>query len=650
MNYPRLQVPDAWTRVEYPASDPRTYFAFQGGVARRKAATAHLRAPNWVFPGVHAADMRYRQFCAALARDASRLFPARVREDGFADSTAVTADFSALLSVSGAEMVPATAPLLDRSRLLESKHLSLDFVSSQDRDVFRAGHRLMFGKRRADVPMRFARLSSTSNPFFEYDVVWKNGMITHALANVPRVLDLVMASDLDALRREFAMVFCSTLVKRRQSEGGTGLLEGKFEPKPREVVDREYAATGGKRGRRFVADKRFALRPWIPDSYPDAAAMRVRTAWGYGAAVTYFLTAAFTGARAYYYDEFAFTWHHTTPEQIAAKVRGAYAVMGADVTQMDQLYPDFLLAAHAEWLGDYFHPAIAKMEDMVNWSAFYAPSPGPGIPAYWGGDPRRIDGSVRPGLNSGRASNPDLGKWGMTFSYVCMLARIWPDILTWRGTLEDSLAGFLKGEHPDVALLDMADDAVFIVRDTDAGRAGAPQLDAMLRSGRGSPYFAIGFEDGIAFLGNVLRRDEQGRDLDPVPNPLTYLVNMFAPEHGIDSPHRRYWGLGVQEREKHYAATPLARELSDLVISHWQRHFDASIPHPYAAAAAHAREIRPEALGGDTYADIAVRLNPDYLHYRFTAADVSEATLNLTTSSVSADALKALDPYLPPAT
>lgn len=639
--------PPAWREVKVPWQDPRTELAFVGSNASRKAGAHHLGAPALAHPGVYSTDPRYAKFRLALAREATRRYPSSVRPDGFAGEDAVTGDFSALLTASGCQMSPATVPMVDRTRLIDGEGLAHDFVSQEHRQLYFTLHELMFSRRRRGAVMRYSAVSSSGNPFFEYDVVWKHEMLLEMLQDPGAVFKLVMADDYSTLYTRYSMLFMSTLVKRLQADGGADLM-GEPAAKPRYVADAEYALSGGLRGRRFAADKKLALAPYVEASDPSWAT-RVRTAYAFNNAVNYLVTSCLVGARDYYLHEYAYTWHHTTPEQIAGKVKGAYRLFGADVTQMDQFYPDFLLSAWSEGLSRYYHPAIAKIEELVSFAAFYAPSPGPGLPPVWAGDPRAPHKHpIRPGLNSGCASNPDRGKVGLTFAYIALIARVWPSVLTWRGDMRASLDGFLRGEHPDVGLLDMSDDAVFVVRDTEAGRRGAPALEALLRSKKGSPYFIIDFEDGIAFLGNVFRRGPGGEELAPVPNPVTYLTNWFCREHSLDSVHNRYWGAGVRARRAHYASSPLTAELDDLVIEMWSRHFSASVPHPLAAAAEHERHTAAQLEPGMSYADRAVLLDPTLLHYRFTARDISPAVLDLTTASIQPEALLALDPFLPP--
>lgn len=622
----------------FRASDPKNVWSFHGANAFAKAKRPYPGKPNLMFPDVRSTDPDYTTFKHTLARDLTRAYPANIDADGFADESGVTGDFSALLTASGLKMTPANAPPIDRTLMLHEAGIRSDFASAQHRADAAAMHRLMFGKRVRGANMQFSRISSTSNPFFEYDVTFKKEMLIHALSNAEHVLRLVAKRDFHALRRDFGWVFASTLVERHQAEGGTGLLEGKFVPKPRKVASSEYALSGGRSGQVIVADK---LGP-VAEAGGDptrSVAMRVRTAYGYGAGPTYFLTCALAGVRAQYYDRMAFTWHHTGREQIHDKIKDARAVVGVDVTTMDQFYPSFLLDFHAERMKDYFDPRIGELIQLVNYSPYFAPSLGDGLAPFWAGDPTQPDAHrIDVGLSSGRADNPDLGKYYMTWVYFEIIAGLDPSVRSFRGDLEASMLAFLQGEHPHWGLLDQADDGVFVVKRTEdeAGdRERVRALQELLASGKASPYAVIKPEIGIAFLGNVFKRDELGNIAVPTPSPITMVTNLFCAEHGIDSAHRRMWGLGVLARHDHYLnAGPIAHDIEERVRFLWDQCFRGRAEHPMAAADRHAAKFRPFFEMVQTEADLQVLLDPSKRYYRYADSDLSPQVLDLLTAGV----------------
>lgn len=633
----KAHLPRRYTDVNTAiTSDPRTKIAFvpspKHDTPKRKAVQPYVGVPNEMFPGVSSVDPRYVDFKFELAQTATRAFPAQIDENGYASANGVTRDFSALASCSGVKATPSNAPVVDRTLMSKEAGIADHFVSERHQRIARVLHREMFGRRKPGADLRFSKISSTSQPFFQYDVFWKQTMVRNLLENAERILDCVDRDDLHTLYSEFSILFSAYLVERHQPEGGTGLLEGNYVPKPRRVADMEYALSGGKKGRMLTADKIGLLRDvWGVDT-SKASAMRVRTAYGFAGAITYFMSCWFVGNREYYYDEYGFTWHHTTREQIYDKLKDGVALIGLDVTTMDQLYPKFLLDAHAEWLADYGDRRFAKLVSWVNRAPYYAPQLGVGLDPFWAGDPRRLETfNIDLGLSSGRADNPDLGKFYMTWVYLCLMDDITGDVLSWNGDDLASVAGCLKGEHPRFRLLDMSDDAVFVMLDSEIDRMTRERLS---KPGA-SPYAVLAPENGIAFLGNVVVKDSVGELLLPVPNPVTFLVNRFCAEHGIRSTHRRFWGQGYFSAIDHYSrAGSVITDLMEMTNFIWQKHF-GDYPTPTQWAARHM-ELNPVSATVDSLSliDTEVILDPAKRFYRYRAEDISPTVLDQLTGRV----------------
>lgn len=624
--------------------DPRTIVSFvdRPGASNstRKAVKPYVSPPNEVWPGVLSTDPRFVEFKKTLAIEATTRFPANIDSDGFADKTGVTRDFSALLSCSGIKMDPSNAPVVDREKMLADAKVSNGFVNDRHARIARALHRQMFGKRDLGASYHFSAVSSTSNPFFAYDTPWKKDMILRLLSQAEEILQKVDKDDLHGLYRDHGMMFMATLVERHQPEGGTGLLENKFSPKARKVASIEYALSGGRSGSLITADKSSMLKQHWGINPQDACAMRVRTAYGFAGAVSYFVSCWFAGMRSQYYNSGAFTWHHTTPEQIYSKIEGAEAVIGLDVTTMDQLYPSFLLDKHAEWIGEYVDPRFAKLLSWVNYAPYFAPQLGSGLKPYWAGDPRKLSTfNVDVGLSSGRADNPDLGKFYMTFVYLAFMDDVLGDLLSFAGDEQTSLAAALAGKHPRFKLLDMSDDAVLIFPKGESELVA--QVKKRIAEGGSSPYAVLQPETGVAFLGNVLIKDGVGQLTRPIPNPVTYLVNRHCPEHGIRSNHRKFWGLGLYSATEHYSqAGSVISELIDMTRFYWKKSFD-EVPNPYQMAARHMELQSLRDLPALSYIDADVLLNPSKRHYRYRPEDISPEVLELLTGTVDGDTIEA---------
>lgn len=624
--------------------------AFVGPSAGRKLSRAYVGVPNEVWPGALSTDPRFVAFKFELAQEATKTFPATIDSQGFAGNNGVTRDFSALASCSGLKMSPSNAPVVDRRRMLQAAKLQSGYSTPRHKRIAKLLHGLMFGSRKRAANFHFSKISSTSNPFFEYNTEWKKTMALHSLEHAETILTLVDKGDLHTLYRDHGWMFMATLVERHQAEGGTGLLTGDFVPKKRMVATREYALSGGTKGSMIEADKTGMLQ-WFGLPANRAAAMRVRTAYGFAAAPTYFISCLLAGVREQYYERFAFTWHHTTPEQIHAKIAGAKSIIGLDVTTMDQFFPAFLLDDHATWLGDYFDPRVTKLISLVNYAPYFAPSLGHGLPPFWAGNPFDLKSfKIDVGLSSGRADNPDLGKFYMTWVYLCFMDDTLGDLLEQGDDPVRSLMSVLQGKHPRFGLLDMSDDAVIALWDDGRAEELDAQLQARLKDGNASPYAVLAPEDGVAFLGNVFKKNDVGEIVRPTPNPVTYLVNRHCPEHGIRSPHRKYWGLGLNEATNHYLqAGSVIADLITMTKDVWKTHFKGEVPDPYVSAARHA--VLMKSLPAETlsYADLDVLLNPAKRYYRYAEGDISDHVKALLSGTVEHEFIERfVGRYLPP--
>lgn len=634
-------LPDRYLEVSKAIlTDSRSRFSFGKGQPQKRILRPYFHRPNEVWPGLLSTDPGFVQFKSQFARIASRDFPVSVDADGFS-TTGITRDFSALLSCSGVKMSRANAPFSSRELVFRDLGIQNRYKNERHQRIFRAIHRQMFGKRVKDTPYHFSMVSSTSAPFFAFSAPEKQTMIRWLLENAETVLDMVDRDDLDGLRAKFGIVVLSTLVERHQPEGGTGILgPGPFEPKKRMVNDRQRAESGGRTGRLVEASKTDITEGVY--GLNDALAMRVRTAYGLCGALSYFLSCFLASSRAHYFEEYGYTWHHSTPDQIKSKLDGMETIIGMDVTTMDQLMPSFLLEEHATLCEDYFDRRVAKLIRWINGAPYYAPQLTYGESPFFMGDPRDANTfKVDVGLSSGRPDNPDLGKWYMTGVYFCLMDDRLGDLLEQAATDDDSIALVLKGQHPVFGLLDMSDDALL------GFKAGHKQIGEQLRAdlikagetkkAGLSPYAILDFEHGAAFLGNVIVRDQLHQLRTPIPNPVTSVVNRHCPEHGVNSVHRQYWGHGYISAIEHYSrAGSIVSELITLQDNLWRRYLPEH-PTPRVAALAHMKSHPLPMTAALSAIDLEVLLDPAKRFYKYTMEDLSPEIQGLFSGTVEGE-------------
>lgn len=628
--------------------DPRYIVGFEG--ANRdmsgSALKTYVSEPGMPFPGILSVDPRSDAFRYDYAVAASKEFKPAIDDDGFAGPNAVVGDFSALLTATGVKMSRANAPMIDRREMLEALGYNVTgWANPRHERIARALHRAMFG-RRQEADMRFAVDATTMMPSGYVgpgSQVQKQTAFRRNLQNAEKILQWVANDDVESLYKEAGFCFGAVTGERQQAEGVADLLGGDLTPKERRVSDPAYALSSGKKGTRAPADKLYITRDIFGLKY--SVGSRVRTVYALCGEINAFMTAYFTGCRANYFKEFGYTWHHTTAEQIYEGLKEFAQVIGLDVTLMDQHMPPQFLRAHATWLCDYGDERFGKLVSWVNGVPYFCPQTAAGEKPYWAGnpmDPRTF--TIDVGLSSGRADNPDLGKWYMTTVYFCLIDDYLKNLLEQGPNDLESIMAALKGRHPVFGLKDMGDDAILGIKpgyDLFAAKI-RKDLKAAGESKRAglSPYAMLDLETGIAFLGNVVLRDSAGQVEVPKPNPITFARNRHCPETSVNGRNTQYWGHGQAAALEHYSrAGSIIGDLERMETELWRHHFPG-VPTP-TQLAKKARDARPLPKGDvASENDITVLLKKDTLYYRFDDGDVSPQIEALFVSRIESDFIK----------
>lgn len=638
--YMMTRQPDIFKVDDTILKDPRTRLGFsasEDGV--RSAMRPYVGIPGPVISGMLSVDPKLDELKYFLAMEYSKAFRPNIDEDGFADYTAVVRDFSAMLTATGVKASAANAPPTNRAEMLKVAGIASTFASERHERIFRAMHKIIFKRRKSNAPMSFQVRSSSTMPMWyrgQGSQFQKQAMIHHLGTNLDRIFHLIEKEDIRTLYEEFEMYFGMKLVERAQSEGVKDLLNGDLTPKPREVADRDYALSGGRSGSRFISSKTDITRDLFGLRYGIGA--RIRTAYAVCGQINMILGLFFAGTRAYYLTEGEYTWHHTTPEAIHRDIKDYEHVIGMDVKTMDQFYPKFLLDLHADLIGEYYDHRFGKLIRWLNGMPYYAPQLKAGGQPFWAGDPRSVDTfNVDPGLSSGRTDNPDLGKWYMTSTYMCLADDICGGTLEMAANDEESVLAVLKGLHPVFGIKDMSDDALIGFKrgyESEGRKLRKLVTDEEAAGRSASPYAVLSLENGIAFLGNVILKDELGKVARPKPNPVTFMVNRYCPERGINSLTRQYWAHGMMAALEHYSrAGSIITDMLKIEREAW-RHFLPEYPTPEQTIADVVRQQRLPINSTLTPADIEVLLDPSKLYYKFDPSEVSPTIAGLFTASI----------------
>jgi hypothetical protein len=273
---------------------------------------------------------------------------------------------------------------------------------------------------------------------------------------------------------------------------------------------------------------------------------------------------------------------------------------------MDTTLPKWFFKFFYSELTKYWDERLVKVLERMMDSSYVAASPWKrthdSYNPVFGPDPLSGDEGLSTGLPSGIFINPDIGKLWMTFVYVILFRDA--------GAISSpsEIEAFLQGKNNDHGMLDMGDDATLMTNSAVVAR--------ILKEAK-SPYAVLEPETPVIFLGDVFAMD--GGVKRAYPNPLTYIVNALAREHGIQTKAPVLYSEGVLARYQQYARTPIFRDLNRIYEEEVRNHIGVN---PYLIARSVARRQQFDAI------DAMVIANPDYLHYRVDPDDVSPEVLD----------------------
>lgn len=560
-----------------------------------------------------------------------------IDKNGFASSNGLISDFSALHTVMGYKANPMSYQVADNSCYVEELNLCTEFKSWRHESIFNALHDVQF-ERIAASSMSIRKIANSGLPHLTTSLVDKQALLSRFFLHFKNsklasndISSLLKAGKFVQLFTDHQLIFMQMNGLRVQPEGGTYTSSG-FLGKPREVNDFEYAATSGRAGSRFVADKTCFRKGEILE---DSVANRLRAVWASPCAPNYYLTSIFTLYREFYLNEYAFTWKHRTKEEILSKVKRRKNVIGGDVKAYDTTIQRYLLDKFINrFEGSMDDSIVLLLRTMLsmpflqtNTVATETSEPGP---CQVMGDAFRPDNfCLSMGLPSGIACNPDIGKYVATGVYLCLLDDYYHDVL------EVGVKTILKGEHPEYALLDASDDVLFLFED-DGFANFLTQFSEAQDSGdtSSSYYLKIAPEKGAAFLGNIFLKDEKG-ELMVSSNIVSLLVNELCNERGVDSRAREFHYLGHFDRLKNHSEAPLF----GTVLEAWDR-----IHHKHFGESVHARATRwlydkgtPINMASFSEVEREVFYDPQKLQWKFSHNDVRQEMLNAIVTTIEFD-------------
>lgn len=544
--------------------------------------------------------------------------PVSKAEDGLYDRRGVAVSWENASYVAGYAMTPVTVPPVNNEGMVPG--LATRFLKPMHQKIYDLFFDWCFNPARyKPASAHFNKLAHTGAPFrrtshpeFKLAILSRTTGVSvpqlNANPDSPTawhdMCQLLLQNKYDEAADRFGASCLSILGFRRQSsdKGTLNSDETIFTPKERLVNDVQYALSGGKKGRRFAADRRIVIDGKV---VRDMAAQRCRTVWGGPGWNNYPFTVLLAQARASYFERGSWTWEHRGSSDIERKLRDMVAVENLDVSQYDQSFQPWLIEHFCDCWAKYLPETTAFAMRLAFHLPYFVPNPDVNESGgFVIGNPSRPEG-LRYGLPSGIAVNPDVGKFHVPWAIMCMLDDLFGDMHT-----EESITQFMQGSYPRFSILNCGDDTVMIFRDQEA----KDEIDDWFASHRPGAlpwYFVMQPEAAGTFLGNVLVRD--GASIRVMPNIFSAYANWWMAERGVDHPSRRdYWHIGWQQRNALFAQCPEYETYERVISDCSRKHFG----HPADEWAI----IKGGSLQYDGI-NALVAAKPDLLQWRFRPDD-----------------------------
>lgn len=563
------------------------------GLARRVLRAQQHRVSE-IFPGVLATDPAQLKVTEFLSEKLSAPeFQPATNSEGLSENF-LTGGSSQLLSISVHKKLPMGIGIEDNGPIRAK--LKLPDPDARWREIGLSLGQLLYSTW-VDAPARFRKQANSSHPDYETGPEIK----MRELARAVKVYCSDSSLDVRLLAR--LGVFFNYLVVNR------------FQADPAGKV--RYSNTG------FDYVEVDASTP-----YPGHHGMRVRTAYAPPGTSSYICTVAITGYRAYYLNHYAFTYKHREPEFQSEKINRFRHAEGIDVTQYDQCISERHLEIFCEAVENMGYGArfqrwlrLGLGAPSISACPFQI-----GKEAPWRavGDP--LDDTtyrMTHGLPSGHPMNPDIGKFCMS---VELLYRYDQYLQTKNRSLGEgpslshAIDRVLLGHNPEFGFLNSADDNLLLSdsRDVISGIISA------------TGTFELDREQVPLFLG-VIYGGSTGKIVGH-PNLMSYLTKWLVPEESLGfkaGDSRSFFQTAWIERSRFYSTHPRYNEFNQMLNEACEKYHKCSVSSLFL------RREQP-ALPATylSYADQQFLMDPDVIHYRLDADQVSESLMSQHSSYV----------------
>lgn len=630
----------------FKPGDPVCDALFSGQKALRNRDKQYTEGPIEFLPGHFSNDWPFLKFKEELSLKLTKAFPETVDDFGRVSGNGVRSNFFGVRHVNGFPMRPSSFPLTDNRYLREKAGLSNSFVEPWHKVALQAIVELFFADLQP-VALKLRKGSSSMMPYYETKMEPRKEIARHSLRNAAKAGDLFGKGDFETPWRQFQIGGAYHTVYRRQSSDAITKHGNDYHAKPRPVADFDYAISGGRRGTFLPASKELGDVDFrVP---PGFFRERNRTAAGGPFGLNAALMPLAQSCRLHIYQEYAYTFHHTTRESMQQSLRDWAFSIAVDVSSHDMYWPTFILDTVADSMGnvgisDWWRQLYLAKSRLP----LYVTDVDVGKGNVLFGDWRKPN--LHSGLPSGNALTDIEGTIVMTWVYLMVqVEHTFPSGVNQLKELSSAkvfIDRYLKGTLP-IKLKDKSDDGLLGWSDPTLVVQARKLLDRMKAKESISPYMSISYEHGGAFLGNILLYPEtkEFKGVVLIGNVNSLVINQFSPEYGVSSSvkdrsrtKRPFPGLAWETYSQAYGSSPVYGGVMEIVEECWFNHYHESY-RGYRDAlllsdkAALEKYIKEQGLKMDSVnlspVDHEVLADPSKLQYKYVPEDVSPAVLEM---------------------
>lgn len=595
---------------------------FQSASLRPKLKQQYPSRPGESYPSMDPNNSKYVDTVRAIAEDFDSLVD-HEPVNRFAPKTGVSASMSLICSVTGSLGKPSGHVLYDNAILRSDElKISKNALSKRDETVMELLYDVVLEKA-VYGSIKVNSKSSSGLPEGTFDRNVKLQRVRYALKNFDKFVIATERGDVDTLHTEYNACYAYVQNYRGQPD--------KF-GKVRWADTLDYAISGGREGERIEVDKTFTNKHG--QIVEGMQLMRPRHVMGMSNVINLIIHTFATPAADYYLNEFSFTWKHTDKQQIADKIN-AYlrefpdgVIVGVDVPNYDKSVPTTLREHYFNCLKrDKLSEAMVNIIRKAAYAPVFQPETGDGLGAVFHGDPLKNEQHTSPGIFSGHAMVSMEGKFynvgqvGMLLNYMTNDQYI---------KSHEDWKQFLKGQK-NVRILNAGDDGLIMFPNqklADEFFSEKIMSQSLLK---------IEPEASLQFLGFTFTEEvvDGVRQVKPHQNLISMGKGLFAREKPWTHKLRKdFFAIGFAELFDVYSEAPAYDTFMKILDIQWTKRMGQSFTAYREYIIDNNRHRRPHAL---TEADRMYLANPDAIHYKMDAGQISDHVLEMDYESFDLD-------------